>query len=500
MKNTFTAFLFMLLFGSVTYADTIFFKNGTRLDIQETWEEDGYIKCEIYGIVVSYPKKDIERVEKSPKNKEQNISVLPEGSGKDDYDNLPDQDQSLAGEEDLDRQQSIRYHNEAVKLAHKKAWPEAIKLEKKAYTLNPEEKAFSKTLASMYNSYAVELKNKGKRQKAIENLQYALEYDQHPKIKKNITIIYVDLAREAFNQRDYVQCQKLLTKGAHFNENNPHLYVLSGKIAYNNDKYNVAQKNWEKALKLNPKLSQVRYLLKKLNKETIVEDGFDTKGTGQFNIKFEGTENKELVDDTIEVLQNAYNDVGRDFDLYPREQIQVIIYPKSNLRELDYFPDWASGLYDGKIRFGEDLWKKKLYEKSVLYHEYTHVLVRMLGGPNVALWFNEGLAEYEARRFKWIKKRRSTNTLLRKTKKQKKLIPFSQLENVFLSGLNSVTISLVYAQSESFVTYLIERYSLYEMRSILVRLGKGESFQKVLEDVLCEDFEILEQDWKNQLK
>jgi hypothetical protein len=89
---------------------------------------------------------------------------------------------------------------------------------------------------------------------------------------------------------------------------------------------------------------------------------------------------------------------------------------------------------------------------------------------------------------------------LRKTKKQKKLIPFSQLENVFLSGLNSVTISLVYAQSESFVTYLIERYSLYEMRSILVRLGKGESFQKVLEDVLCEDFEILEQDWKNQLK
>ena len=62
MRNTFAAFLFMFLFASVTYADTIFFRNGSRLDIEETWEEGGYIKCEMYGVVVSYPKKDIERV------------------------------------------------------------------------------------------------------------------------------------------------------------------------------------------------------------------------------------------------------------------------------------------------------------------------------------------------------------------------------------------------------------------------------------------------------
>lgn len=57
--------MIFLLTGPLATADTIFFKNGTRVDVPKTWEEDGKIKCEMYGSVVGYPKKNVLRVEKN---------------------------------------------------------------------------------------------------------------------------------------------------------------------------------------------------------------------------------------------------------------------------------------------------------------------------------------------------------------------------------------------------------------------------------------------------
>lgn len=64
IKKYFTVFALLALFPLVASADTIFLKNGMRIDVKETWEEDGQIKCVMFGAVVGYPKEDVERIVK----------------------------------------------------------------------------------------------------------------------------------------------------------------------------------------------------------------------------------------------------------------------------------------------------------------------------------------------------------------------------------------------------------------------------------------------------
>ena len=64
MKGCLTAFALLALFPVFAGADTIFFKSGSRLDVKEAWEEDGQVKCVMFGSVVAYPKEDVERIVK----------------------------------------------------------------------------------------------------------------------------------------------------------------------------------------------------------------------------------------------------------------------------------------------------------------------------------------------------------------------------------------------------------------------------------------------------
>ena len=43
-------------------ADTIVFKDGTRVEAVKVWEEGGEVKCKMAGVVIGYPKKDVKRI------------------------------------------------------------------------------------------------------------------------------------------------------------------------------------------------------------------------------------------------------------------------------------------------------------------------------------------------------------------------------------------------------------------------------------------------------
>lgn len=71
MKILVTACLFAGLSVLPANADIIYFKDGMKTICQEAaWEENGEIKCEYAGWVISYQKNDIERIEKTPRTKQ----------------------------------------------------------------------------------------------------------------------------------------------------------------------------------------------------------------------------------------------------------------------------------------------------------------------------------------------------------------------------------------------------------------------------------------------
>jgi hypothetical protein len=59
--------LFLAIFissSNTAVADTIILKNGMKIKVPRTWEENGMVYYEMFGSKFSYKKDEIERVEK----------------------------------------------------------------------------------------------------------------------------------------------------------------------------------------------------------------------------------------------------------------------------------------------------------------------------------------------------------------------------------------------------------------------------------------------------
>ena len=66
MKKVAAACLLLALSAFTGRADIIYFKDGLKTICQEkTWEEDGQVKCEYEGWIISYQKSDVLRILKT---------------------------------------------------------------------------------------------------------------------------------------------------------------------------------------------------------------------------------------------------------------------------------------------------------------------------------------------------------------------------------------------------------------------------------------------------
>jgi hypothetical protein len=63
-------FVFTLLLFAVnfSYSDTIFFKDGSRLDLQDVWRDGDQVKMKMFGEIVSYPDSQVDRIIKDDSN------------------------------------------------------------------------------------------------------------------------------------------------------------------------------------------------------------------------------------------------------------------------------------------------------------------------------------------------------------------------------------------------------------------------------------------------
>jgi len=70
-RKGFLALLFIFLMSpSLAGADAIVLKNGNRIEAERVWEEDGEYKCDQYGGVVGFPKREVLRIERQQSDEE----------------------------------------------------------------------------------------------------------------------------------------------------------------------------------------------------------------------------------------------------------------------------------------------------------------------------------------------------------------------------------------------------------------------------------------------
>jgi tetratricopeptide (TPR) repeat protein len=166
-----------------------------------------------------------------------------------------------------------------------------------------------------------------------------------------------------------------------------------GELQYREGHVKEAITTYEAALKTNPKADALEKRLADWRKETQLQDRFYESRGAHFVVLFEGPADETLARGVVERLEKAYWRIGGVLTAYPPKPITVVLYTTEQFRDITKMPEWAAAAYDGRIRVPI---KGALADidglEKVLAHEFVHAVVAMLGGRNVPVWMNEGLA------------------------------------------------------------------------------------------------------------
>lgn len=248
------------------------------------------------------------------------------------------------------------------------------------------------------------------------------------------------------------------------------LLILLGRAYYAAGDLVQAEDAWQKAAELG-RAGDVTALLEKVRRERQAEAAMHRNLAGRFTLAYAPGVSDSLATAVLDTLQDAYNELGADFGYYPEADIPVLLYAREDFAAVTRSPQWAGGLYDGKIRVplgGVKRMSPAL--KALLYHEYAHVVVRFLARGRVPVWFNEGLAEMAGRRhFKPPPPEVPVGQRLDRT----------ALEQSFV-GLPAELVPLAYEQSHARVQRLIDLCGWPPIGELLQRLGTGETWDEAI--------------------
>ena len=158
-------------------------------------------------------------------------------------------------------------------------------------------------------------------------------------------------------------------------------------------------------------------------------------------------------------------------------------------------PGWSGGIYDGKIRIPVGgIEKETPGLRRLLYHEYTHAVVRAIA-PHCPTWLNEGLAQY----FEGREIEPGMREALKRLAQSGKLPSLSQLEGSFM-GLSTNQAMFAYLFSLSSTRYVIDTHGMYRIKSALEELGSGADTAAAIDRGISISYEDLERGWKRSLE
>ena len=364
----------------------------------------------------------------------------------------------------------------------------AEELLEKAHELDPMNLIYTKNLAHAKARMAWNRVNLSEYESALPGFEKAIAlYPEEFSFYLGLGLSYHHLKKET-------EAKGAAEKALRLAPNEPDPYKLLGEIAYQNDEIESALGFFEKALQISPGDPNLSSVIEKLRREHQVQGRFQQEATFHFTIKFEGREERNTADQVVRILEEAYGEIGKTFSYYPDNPITVILYSDQQFRDITRTPSWTGGLFDGKIRIpAEGIGSSPEILNRVLYHEYTHAVVHAMAGSSVPTWLNEGLAlTFEKG------DPASWDGILQGAVRAHGLIPLQSLHGPFIS-MDQETASLAYAESYSAVKYLIHRYGMFTIQTLLKDLSRQRDFAKAFEDRFFVSYTDFQSEWQKGL-
>jgi tetratricopeptide (TPR) repeat protein len=283
---------------------------------------------------------------------------------------------------------------------------------------------------------------------------------------------------------------------------NAQLHLGAGTAAYLERRDEDATRALERALVLDPRLTDARLLLGQIRyrggdlfgaialyeravadapadarpgdtlarwrREAELHDRLRQSLNDRFTVSFEGPAEAPLAARALESLDRAYWRAGQALSTYPARPVSVVLYTAEQFRDITRSPAWAAAAYDGTIRVPlRGALENPAELDRVLAHEFTHALVHTLAPRNVPTWLNEGLAAaFEADDLDWARQR------VREAPQPMSLV----LLRTSFGPLSGAQAQLAYATSALAVRQLLDEVGGLGLANLLRDLGAGVEF------------------------
>lgn len=444
----------------------------------------------------------------------------------------------------------IKENNRAVELLRQGKHEEAITLLKGALESRPKDSDIRENLRVAYQNHAVELTSAGKELEAMKYFEQALALkpDEEPVIRSMVTTLN-NLAVEKSNQKNFPESQKLFEQasemlprlkntqardeirnnyaslltlwGVELMKRNQveeakvafhqsldlsttnaiaHLYL--GNLSYEANEYPAAMQHYTAALPLDPE-NQVflKNRLDMINDEARVESSSrfrkhrDPKG--RFLIQHVEYSNGVTVPELMGILNDAYESIGKDLGIYPARTVNVKLYDAKDFATISKLPEWAIGIFDGKMRLKVDeVQNAPSQVRDLLFHEYTHAVVAMNVKQKVPAWFHEGLAQLMEPQFKENPREQAQ---MREALARNK-VDFESLTNSFKDIENKGDAENAYLLSKYFLAYLNRKYGHEKLTEWVKRMANDEAFEESFRAVYGVGMRDAQTAWIKQVK
>jgi tetratricopeptide (TPR) repeat protein len=351
-------------------------------------------------------------------------------------------------------------------------------------------------VAVLWNNLGIQQEKSGGTAVSIKAFKKAASLDaKNPVVQLNLAHAYWEL-------RDPAMTQDFLEKLVVLAPNEPFPHLALADLFQEQDQLGEAARHLDQAIARADKdpavQSYLRTVTAKVRRTEKFENRLASRESAHFTVKFDGETDQATWAAALEILEEAYREIGQKFGHFPSKPIVVVLHTTSTFQSTTGSPVWADGLFDpvlGRIQVpAQDALADQAWLTRVLRHEFVHALLHDQLGPAdsaVPTWLNEGLA-MELSGDRW-------SDLDQAMKQEFTLIPLPALERAW-GGLPADTATVAYLEAHSAVHYLVDRFGMHRVQGLLTHLKARQALSAAMQSQLSLSYEQFQSRWMNQLQ
>lgn len=444
-------------------ADTIYLKNGRKINASHVVEENGQVSYETPAGRLSFPASIVDRVVRDDASR-----TSTAGTPSDRAANLPIAPPSTLSTPSDDPAAGAAVRDGSIDndlLA---------KLESEA-TANPSPTAIARVVAAESAAAQFEI-SVGDYERAVDHYNVGLRFDSN-NVRLLLEAAYLHLRRS-----EYTAAEDLLDRARRIDPDSAEAAKLSGWAFYGLNRAADAVTQWKHAMELSPD-AETQHALAKAERDAQEEAEYHEGETPHFRLKYNGDAAPELAEQVLKTLESQFEEISTTLNYVPPEPIGVILYTNQTFTDITRAPSWVGALNDGRIRVPVEGLNSMTDELArVLKHELTHSFISQKTGGRCPVWLQEGIAQYMEG-----KRSRVNASALSAAFEQHMEISLASYETSWMN-LPRDAASNAYAWSLAVVEAIVTVNGVDDLGRILDRIAAGSSTEDAIRAVLREDY------------